>query len=81
MAEVWELDVDAICLDDMIALQEGSLTKENLRQFKEILGRLISNKTEEEIGKMPLRDLKTGMDSVTAKITEMMTVPKANDTP
>jgi len=77
--ETWEIDVDKVTLNDLILLEEGSKSLEKAREVRDLLGRLVKNKTPEEIGEIPLGELWKHLDAVGEAIKD--TIPKANDTP
>ena len=81
MAEdTWEIDPLAMSLDDYIVLDRGLGVGCNPQHLKETLGRLVSNKTEEEIGALSMRDLNVALDSA-LKAFKAAALPKVTDTP
>lgn len=82
--EVWEIDFDRVTLNDLIVLEEGAaeFSKsdfKNVRSVRDLLGRLVVNKTAEEIGDVPLGELWECLEAVSEGIKGV--VPKTNDTP
>lgn len=82
--EVWEVDFDRVTLNDLIILEEGAAAFsrgdfENVRKVRDLLGRLVVNKTAEEIGEIPLGELWECLEAVSEGIKG--TVPKETDTP
>jgi hypothetical protein len=85
-SDTWEIDPTQWVLDDVIAVQEaGEALKAGgaagLKQIRAVLGRLVTNKTEEEIGRTPLTDLSQRLDELSEAIDELMSTPKASATP
>lgn len=78
--EAWEIDVLEMTLDDLEILQKGLEPGVQITQLKEALGRLVVNKTTEEIGMLTLRELGDRLDAVTVQVEELA-VPKENGTP
>ena len=79
-AETWEIDPVGISLDDYIVLDRGLGLGRDPQQLKETLARLVTNKTEEDIGALSLRDLNVALDKALKAFKEAA-VPKAIDTP
>ena len=82
--EVWEVDFDKVTLNDLIILEEGAAAFSKgefgaSRKVRDLLGRLVMNRTAEEIGELPLGELWECLDSIGEAIKD--TVPKVNDTP
>ena len=78
--DVWEIDVDEMTLDDLEVLEQGLAPGSSVSRMKEVLGRLVTNKTTEEIGKIPMRELRRHIDTLANTIAEL-SVPKENATP
>jgi len=78
--EVWKIDVLELTLDDLEILQGWGGPEANITEVKEALGRLVVNRTVEEIGKLTLRDLNENLDAVLSQVEELA-VPKASETP
>jgi len=81
--EDWEIDVLELTLDDFEVLQAcagGIPADMPISQIKETLGRMVTNRTAEEIGKTPLRELNRQLERLN-ELVEELAVPKANDTP
>jgi hypothetical protein len=81
MAEVeaWEIDVQMLTLNDLIALEEADVNK-SARQVRDLLGRLVTNKTAEEIGQIPFSELDQHLAQVRRTIEELA-IPKESTTP
>jgi len=77
--ETWEIDVDQVTLNDLVLLEQGSKSLERASEIRALLGRLVKNKTAEEIGDVPLGELWGHLDAIGEAIKD--TVPKVNDTP
>jgi len=82
--EIWEIDFDQVTLNDLIILEEGAAAFSKgefgaSRKVRDLLGRLVMNKTTEEIGAIPLGELWECLDTVGEGIRSA--VPKASDTP
>lgn len=77
--EVWEIDLDQVTLNDLVLLEKGMEGLRKPSEVRDLLGRLVKNKTAEEIGEIPLSELWGHLDTVTEAIKE--TVSKTNDTP
>jgi len=82
--EVWEIDFDQVTLNDLIILEEGAaaFTRGEVgasRKVRDLLGRIVKNKTTKDIGDLPLGELWECLDLVGEGIKSA--VPKANDTP
>ena len=78
--DVWEIDVDEMTLDDLEVLEQGIGPGSSVAQVKAVLGRLVTNKTPEEIGKIPLRDLRRHLDKLGQTVAELA-IPKESATP
>ena len=78
--DVWEIEVDELTLDDLEVLEQGLGPGSSVPKVKELLGRLVTNKTSEEIGKIPLRELRRHLDTLADTIAEL-SVPKESATP
>lgn len=78
--ETWKIDVDEMTLNDLEALQKGMVDRRNAAEIKQLLGRLVTNKTAEEIGSIPLRELRVRLDHLSQTIDEL-SIPKENATP
>lgn len=79
--EKWEVDAERLTLDDLILLEEAGEGRMKMRELRDLIARLVTNKTAEEIGKLPLVELRTRIDELGEAISEMMRLPKSNDTP
>ena len=55
--ETWEVDPSEVSLDDIIMLERMESGSTSASEIKTFLGRLVSNKTEDEIGQICLPDL------------------------
>jgi len=77
--ETWEIDIDEVTLDDLILLEEGSKSLAKASELRELLGRLVKNKSAKQIGKIPLAKLWKHIDTIGEAIKD--TIPKENDTP
>jgi len=77
--ETWEIDLDSVTLDDLILLEEGSKSLKKASELRELLGRLVKNKSAKQIGKLPLGELWKHIDTIGDVIKDM--IPKENDTP
>jgi len=77
--DTWEIDVEKLTLNDLILLEEGGKSLERARDVREVLGRLVTNKTAEEIGEIPLGELWEHLEAVSEAIKD--TVPKSSGTP
>lgn len=77
--ETWEVDIDKVTLDDLILLEEGAQSLAKASELRELLGRLVKNRTAKQIGKLPLGELWKHLDAIGEAIFD--TIPKANDTP
>lgn len=80
MEEVWEVDLDRLTVDDVVELEEAGSGAATMRRVREILGRLVSNKTEEEIGKTSIAELRRQLDLMRGTIGDLA-VPKESDAP
>jgi hypothetical protein len=76
----WEVDPLEMTLNDLEILQKGFGPGSDISKLKEILGRLVTNKTAEEIGALSLRQLNDCLDAAMKQV-EGLAVPKATDTP
>jgi len=76
--DTWEIDVEKLTLNDLILLEEGGKSLERARDVREVLGRLVTNRTAEEIGEIPLGELWKHLDEVGKAIKDV--VPKPSDT-
>jgi len=76
----WEIDPKTWTLNDLVELQDVAMAiKEgsgSVRTMRSLLARLVVNKTEEEIGQVPLVELPQRLADLNAAITEYMTIPK-----
>jgi len=77
--EIWEIDLDEVTLNDLILLEGGAKGLKKPSEVRDLLGRLVKNKTAEEIGALPLRELWKHLDLVGKAIEGA--IPKENDTP
>ena len=77
--ETWEIDISEVTLNDLILLEEGAQSLTKARELRELLGRLVKNKSAKQIGKLPLGELWKHLDAIGKAIKD--TIPKANDTP
>jgi len=80
MKETWEIDPLELTLDDLEILQQGFGPGSDISKLKEVLGRLVVNKTAEELGAITLRQLNECLEAAKQEVEEMA-VPKANGTP
>lgn len=81
MAEdTWEIDVEQLTLNDLEMLQKGALVRSDATTLKDLLGRLVTNKTAEEIGAIPLRQLLKHLEQIGRTVDELA-IPKENATP
>jgi len=80
MEETWEIDPLELMLDDLEILQQGFSPGSDVSKLKQVLGRLVVNKTAEELGAITLRRLNEYLE-VALKEIEEMAVPKENGTP
>ena len=79
--DVWELvDIETLSLNDLEVLEGGVGRGRTASQLKAVLGRLVSNKTPEEIGNYSLRELNEHLAKLQAAISELA-IPKENATP
>jgi hypothetical protein len=76
----WEIDPLEMTLNDLEVLQQDFGPGSDISVLKEILGRLVTNKTAEEIGSLSLRQLNDCLEAAMKEV-EQMAVPKATDTP
>lgn len=79
MAEEWEIDVLSLTLNDLVALEGASITK-NAREVRDLLGRLVQNKTAEEIGSLSISELNERLEAI-GKTINALAVPKESTTP
>jgi len=77
--ETWEVDISEVTLNDLILLEEGAQSLTKAKEIRDLLGRLVKNKSAEEIGQLPLSELWEHLDAIGEAIKD--TVPKPNDTP
>lgn len=77
--EVWEIDIDSMTLDDLVLLEEGAMGLMKAKHLREFLARLVKNRTEKQIGKVPFGELWQHFDAIGEAIKD--TIPKGNDTP
>ena len=77
--ETWEIDVDQVTLDDLILLEGGEQGLEKASELRELLGRLVTNRSAKQIGKIPLGELWKHLDTLGEAIKD--TIPKSSDTP
>jgi hypothetical protein len=80
MEEKWEIDPLEMTLNDLELLQKGFGPGSDISKLKDILGRMVTNKTAEEIGALTLRQLNEFMEAAMKEVEEMA-VPKATGTP
>jgi len=84
MDEIWELDAEAMTLNDFKVIQRASVKgitpSVDIDELIGILDRLITNKTAEEIANTPMGALGVGIERA-LKLVEELTVPKASDAP
>ena len=78
--ETWEIDPEGISLDDYIVLERGFGKGSDTAELKRVFALLVTNRTEQEIGALPLRDLNEALDKAMEAFRELA-VPKAPDTP
>ena len=78
--ETWEIDPLELTLDDLETLQQGFGPGSDISKLKEVLGRLVVNKTAEELGTVTLRQLNECLEAAKQEVEEMA-VPKASGTP
>jgi len=80
MEETWEIDPLELMLDDLEILQQGFGPGSDISKLKQVLGRLVVNKTAEELGATTLRQLNECLEAAKQEVEELA-VPKANGTP
>lgn len=83
MDEIWELDAEAMTLNDFKVMQKASggiMPTTDIDELIGVLDRLITNKTADEIARTPFRELNAGIERALGLIEEL-TVPKASDAP
>ena len=80
MSDVWEIDPLEMTLDDLGVLQQGFGPGSDITQLKGVLGRLVVNKTADELGQLTLRQLNECLEAAKQEV-EGLAVPKASDTP
>jgi len=80
MEETWEIDPLELMLDDLEILQQGFGPGSDVSKLKQVLGRLVVNKTAEELGTITLRRLNECLE-VALKEIEELAVPKESGTP
>ncbi len=80
MEQLWEIDPLELTLDDLEILQKGFGPGSDISKLKQVLGRLVTNKTAEEIGELSLRALNHCLETAMKEV-ETLAVPKAIDTP
>ena len=80
MEDAWEIDVLEMTLDDLEILQGFGGPEVSITEVKEALGRLVVNRTAEDIGKLTLKKLNEHLDAVLTRVDELA-VPKVSDTP
>jgi len=76
----WEVDPLEMTLNDLEILQKGFGPGSDISKLKEILGRLVTNRTAEEIGSLSLRQLNECLETALKEV-EGLAVPKLTDTP
>jgi hypothetical protein len=84
MDEIWELDAEAMTLNDFKVIQKA-VAKEitattDIDELIGVLDRIITNKTADEIANTPLRALNAGIERALG-LVEQLIVPKASDAP
>ena len=84
MDEIWELDAEAMTLNDFKVIQKASgkgiSPTTDIDELIGVLDRLITNKTADEIANTPFRALNAGIERAISLVEEL-TVPKASDAP
>lgn len=78
--ETWEIDPLEMSLDDYIVLNRGLGMAGDPEQLKDTLARLVTNKTESDIGALSMRDLNVALDKAVKAFKEVA-LPKETDTP
>ncbi len=81
--EDWEIDFLELTLDDLEVLQScagGIPPGMAIATIKETLGRLVANRSADQIGKTPLKELNRQFELLNQQLEEMA-VPKETDTP
>jgi len=78
--ETWEIDPLAMSIRDYIVLARGTGPGWNPEELRETLGRLVTNKTEEEIEVLSIRDLNTALAGALEAFQDLA-FPKKNATP
>ena len=68
MEEGWDIDLSQLGPDDLKVLRRGFGPGGDIPRCKEVLGRLVVNRTAEGIGKMPLRELMRGLESINDRL-------------
>ena len=79
----WEIDPLELTLDDfevLMACEQGIGTGVSIAVVKEVLGRLVVNRTAEEIGKSTIRELHEQLEKI-KQVMQELAVPKASDAP
>ena len=83
--DCWEIDPATWTLNDLIELQEKAegirAGVVGVKDMRALLARLVVNKTEEEIGQVPLTELPDRLADLNAAIDEHLSIPKATATP
>ncbi len=79
--ETWEIELSEVTLDDVITLEGMSSGLISCKEIKTFLGRLVSNKTEEDIGQIPLPELREHLTAVGIAVKEAVAIPKESATP
>jgi len=79
-SDAWEIDIEQLTLDDLEILEKGIGPGASAKQIKQTLGRLITNKTAKDIGKIPLKELNKRIAALSQTIQEL-SVPKESATP
>lgn len=79
--DAWEIDIETLTVNDVITLEDaGRGGIDSFRQARDILGRLVVNRTPEQIGELTLSELKEHLDRL-GEIIQELSIPKKNDTP
>lgn len=87
MEEIWEIDVEGITLNDLVALEDvqearAAGKRVSMKVLRELLARFIEGKTPEDFGgELRLTQLYNYIDQVLAAVEEAVALPKSNDTP
>ena len=80
MGEAWEIDLEQLSVDDVIELEGAAAGQASMGRVRELLGRLVSNRTEEEIGQTSIAELKRQMDRI-GQLIEEIGIPKESGEP